>query len=281
MTFQEALSLPLTQQLVTTALYVAAILVLRQVWATAVRRNQKIVPDLKRRWLVQLRNGAVFLILAGAVVIWGRELRPVAVSFLAFGVAMVLAFKELILCLTGSILRGAGQSFHIGDRIEVAGYRGDVFDLGALTTTILEIGPDQLTHQLTGRAVVLPNSLFLNTPVVNETFTHDYVLHVFKVPIKREPGWERAEEILLAAACREFEAFQEEARRHFERLGRREGIVVFSVDPRVTVNMVDADVMELVVRLAVPARQKGRIEQAILRSFLKEMPGAMAPGGSA
>ena len=56
--------------------------------------------------------------------------------------------------------------------------------LTALTTTILEIGPEKLTHQHTGRAIVVPNSVFLDKHVVNESYTADFVLHVFRLPYK-------------------------------------------------------------------------------------------------
>ena len=162
----------------------------------------------------------------------------------------------------------AGRSFGIGDRIEVAGHRGDVIDMTALTTTLLEIGPDPSTQQLSGRAIVLPNSLFLNHTVTNESFTDEFVLHTFKVPLKLSPEWPRLESILLEAARAECAPFRDEARDHFRRLGEHEGLVALSVDPRVTVSLREPEELELVVRVAVPARKKGRVEQRIIRRFL-------------
>src|SRR5690606_21856396 len=118
-------------------------------------------------------------------------------SVVALAVALVVATKELILCITGSILKTGAQSFKIGDRIQIKDFRGDVIDQNLFATTIMEIGPGKLTHQRTGRVTVLPNSLFVSEPVINESYTHDYVLHVFTVPFKRQDDWQSAQKSLL------------------------------------------------------------------------------------
>jgi small-conductance mechanosensitive channel len=57
------------------------------------------------------------------------------------------------------------KAYAFGDRIENAGIRGNAVDHNALTTTILEIGPGQTSHQYTGRTMVIPNSFFLIIPL--------------------------------------------------------------------------------------------------------------------
>jgi small-conductance mechanosensitive channel len=192
----------------------------------------------------------------------------VAVSLFAIAVATVIATKELIQCFSGSLLKTVSRGFAVGDRIEINGLRGDVIDHNALTTTILEIGPHELTQQHTGRAVVVPNSVFLDKPVINESFTDEYVLHVFKVPVKMNKNWQQAEQDLLEAARDQCRLFLDPARQHFQRLGKTQGLATLSVELRVTVSIPKADELELIVRIAVPARRKGRIEQEILRRLV-------------
>jgi len=264
----ELLQHPALMGVVSTLVLLLAVLIVRSMAARAIRRSEGLAKDIRRRWLVQVRNAALIVLLIGLVMIWAEELRLFAVSILAVAVATAIATKELIQCLTGSALKVAGRSFKIGDRIEVAGVRGDVIDHNAMTTTILEIGPNQGIQQLTGRAVVLPNSVFLGKPLINESFTHDFVLHSFKVPVKLDGDWTLVEQDLLEAARQECSAFLEEARGHFSRFTKREGLESLGVDPRVAVSIPKAGELELLVRVAVPARRKGRIEQAILRRFL-------------
>jgi len=208
------------------------------------------------------------LLLFGLVMIWGQELQTMALSLAAFIVAIILATKELILCITGGWLRISSSAFMLGDRIEVSDTRGDVINHTMLTTTIMEIGPGDLTHQYTGRAVVLPNSLFLTSPIINESFTDDYVLHVFTIPLKDTDDWQAAEKYVRDAAAIVCEPYIESAGQYLKQLGQREGLDVPSTEPRVTIQLTEPGRIDLIVRIPTPAREKGRIEQQLLREYL-------------
>jgi small-conductance mechanosensitive channel len=231
-------------------------------------------PDVVRlRWKVQIRRGVITSLVVGLIVIWGSELRELAFSLVAVAVAIVIASKELILCFMGAIVRAASGSFGIGDRVEIAGVRGDVIDHGFLTSTILEIGP---AGQRTGRSVVLPNALFLSHSVVNETFTSSYILHLIEVPVAFGEDIERAERILLRAADEVTGQYVREAKIHLQggeaiepRLQAIPGEQP-QAEPRVLFRVADPETIQLLLRVPTPARRKGDVEQAILRRFITE-----------
>lgn len=257
------------QNAVASGILIVLLLLLRWLLARWVRRGGIKSTELHRRWLVQIRNACITLALFGLLMIWGREIQSLALSMAAFIVAMVLATKELILCVTGGLLRATSGAFGIGDRIEVNKLRGDVIDITMLATKIMEIGPGELTHQYTGRAIVVPNSVFLASPVVNESFTDDYVLHVFQVPLKAEDDWQTAERHLLDAANQVCAPFLEEAKQYLARIAVREGLDAPSVEPRVTLELNDPGRIDLIVRIPTPARRKGRMEQQVVREYLQ------------
>ncbi len=264
---------------VATVLALLSILLLRSAVARAVERSD--LPAARRRqMLVQTRNGAIVLFIAATAVIWAQELQTVALSLAALGVAFVVATKELIMCLSGALVRLSSNGFSLGDRIEVNGMRGDVIDIGALTTTIFEVGPGPAIHKATGRTIVLPNSIFLTSPVTNETFTDDFVLHATTVPLRRDADWRMHEACLLEAAHAECAAFMEEARANMERLGRKHGLDAPSVEPRVWIRLLDPDKLELVVRFPSPTRVRGQVEQAVLRRYLTELERAREASAS-
>lgn len=255
--------------LLSTALLVLAVVLLHSVAGRFIRSHVQAV-DLRRRWLVQTRNGLVLLLILGLVTIWAEELRTVAISIVAIAVAFVVATKELIVCVTGSILKMASRSFVIGDRIQVKDFRGDVIDQNLLATTILEVGPGRLTHQRTGRMAVIPNSLFVSEPVINESYTHDYILHVFTIPFKREDDWQGASEALLSSARRHCAGYIDDVRRHMEQLSRQRGLDVPNVDPRVTIQVPAAGEIHLVVRVPARSNERSHIEQSIMLDVLGE-----------
>lgn len=243
---------------------IAVVFVAHALVSRLIRRHVRSA-ELRRKWLVQSRNGLLLLCLFGLVLIWAEELRTLALSIVAIAVAFVVATKELILCVTGSLVKAGARSFEIGDRIQVKEFRGDVIDQNLLATTILEVGPGKLTHQRTGRMTVIPNSLFVSEPVINESFSHDYVLHVFTVPFKREERWQAAQEAFLEVTTRHCQPFLEDARRHMRKLADTRGLEAPSVDPRVTLQVPAAGEIDLVVRFPVRSSQRGYIEQSILQ----------------
>lgn len=226
--------------------------------------------DEQRRLVVNSRNAVLIGIVFALVFIWAKELQTLALSAIAVAAAIVLATKEIIMCLSGGFYRASSGTFKVGDRIEVGVFRGDVIDQTLLSTTILEIGPGQTSHQQTGRTIVLPNSMLLTAGVINETFTEDYVLHLFTVPLKAEDDWQHAETLILETAKSECAAYLEAARPYFAEMQKRYAMEVTQIDPRVSVLLPDPGRVNLLVRVPVPARRKGRVEQAILRRFMTQ-----------
>lgn len=259
---------PAIGKLISSVLVLVVTAVAYRLIASRIRKVEWPSAEVGRRWLVMARNAAILIALFALLVIWAAQLRTLALSLVGFAVAIVLITKELAMCLTGGMLRSSSGMFDIGHRIELRKLRGDVIDMNMLTTTILEIGPEQLTHMYTGRAVVLPNSMFLSEPLINESYTRDYVLQTTIVPLTRPSDWERAETHLLQAANEECAEFLDMARRHIQRVARREGIEVPPIDPRVMLQFPKPEEINLVLRFPAPARRKGRVEQAILRRYL-------------
>ncbi len=256
--------------LLASLLIVITALLLRSMALRAMGRSA-IDVAIQLRWRVQIRNITIAVILLGVTVVWAQELRGVAISVAAVAAALVLATKELIMCLMGSALRASGRAFHVGNRIEVAGIRGDVVDIGPLTTSVLEVGPGQSIHQRSGRKVTLPNSLFLSHAVINETLSHEFVLHVLRVPLATEGDWRAAERRLASIAAEHCTQYVEDARRALSEAapsGVKHQLI--SSEPVVYLELPEPDRVELLLRFPAPVRLRGRVAQQILRDFLDD-----------
>jgi small-conductance mechanosensitive channel len=253
--------------LVATLILIVVIVFVRAASIRTIRKWNVPNAEMRRKWIVQTKNTAILLGLVGLLFIWGDELKTFAVSLVAIAVALVVATKELILCVLGGIFKAGTHVFAIGDRIEINGMRGDVIDHNLINTTLYEIGPGKDLHQFTGRVVVIPNSKFFTEPIINETTTGNYVLHNFKVPFKREDNWKQAREDLLKASSEVCESYLSDAKKQFQSFGKKEGIEVPSVDPRVSLAYPEPGRIDLVVRVPAPNTRKGKVEQAILARY--------------
>ena len=236
-----------------------------------ISRNPTLSMESKRRWVVTTRNSIVFVFLIGLVVIWAHELQAFAVSIVALAAALVLATKELILCWSGAALRVGGKVYAVGDRIQIAGHRGVVLDHDIFATKLLEIGPGQSAHLYTGRVTVFPNSLLFTNPLIKENPEQEYGLYTLVIPIKTDEGWQRAERTLLEVAKAECAPFMEEAARQMKLLEQTNLLEAPSPEPRITIQLPEAENMHLVLRFPAPDRGRSRIEQSILRRYLIEM----------
>lgn len=252
----------------------AAVFLLRWFLASRVHAADITSSEMRRRWLVQIRNGCFLLLVAGLAVIWLEELQQLAISVLAVLFALVVATKELIMCLLGSVLKMRAGAFNIGDRIEVSTWKGDVIDQTLLTTQLAELQAAGGALQYSGRTLTLPNSLFLTHPVSRSS--DRFVLHTFVVPFPRaaDADWAAAEAALLEAAGQVCAPYIEEARAQLSRRSRREGWEGTEVEPRVTLSLVDPQRIDMMLRVASPARQTRRVEQEILRLWLARQPAA-------
>ncbi|MDT3779634.1 mechanosensitive ion channel family protein [Nitrospira sp. MA-1] len=233
-------------------------------------RTTELSVETQRRWAVNLRNGLLFLFILGMIFIWAPQLQTFAVSVFAVAVAFVLATKEIIDCLSGSALRVLTKTYSLGDRIEIGGIRGNVVDHNALTTTVLEIGPGQTSHQYTGRAMVIPNSFIFDHPLTNETYSKKYRLHIVTVPLSTDDDWKTAERLLLQAGEEEAAPFINEARTYLKKLEGKLWLDAPSVEPRVTIQLPEPGRINLLLRVPCPTQYPSRLEQAILRKFLAE-----------
>lgn len=246
------------------------ILVFIRIVAGKILTNAKRMPvEQKRRFFVNLNFFLTLFFLLSMAVIWTDEIKSLALSVAAIMVALVIATKEFTINLLGGFFKIAQNAFHVGDRIEIDGIRGDVIDRSLLTTTLVEVGPGKETHQLTGRSVVIPNSMFLEKSVINESYLKNYVLHIFKVPLAINSDWEEAQQILLERSQFYCSEFFETAQDYLNRLHQKSHLEVPVLKPRVHINIVDHEKIDLIVRITAPAPIKGRIEQKIIKDFLK------------
>jgi small-conductance mechanosensitive channel len=254
----------------TSLLLLLFLLIVRALIVRSISKNPTLSMEAKRRWDVSVRNTVVFVLLMGLVGIWAHELQALAVSLVAVSAALVLATKELILCLSGAALRVGGKVYSVGDRIQIAGHRGVVLDHDIFATKLLEIGPGQTSHLYTGRVTVFPNSLLFTDPLIKENNGQEYGLYILVIPLSEREDWRVAKWHLLDAAKTECSPFMGEVGRHMKILEQANLLEAPSPEPRITIQVIDEGLIQLVLRFPAPERGRSRVEQAILRRYLTQ-----------
>lgn len=211
-----------------------------------------------------------YIFMATLLVLWFAKLQVFFVSLLAVAAAIVIAFKELIMCLTGGILLRTSKIFKDGDRIQLDEVRGFVIEKSLLSTKILEIGPEKNSQQTTGDIITIPNSLMLSHTVKNESYFRGYSIKsfVFKISdVKRADAFESE---LLAKAQEIVKDYFEEAKKSISKFCEKEGIVIPSMEPRTKV-LIDEEEYDILILVKLPIKNDkiADIEQKLNRFYLQ------------
>lgn len=117
--------------------------------------------EKKLRRFVSLRNTTLFIMVIGLIVIWSGEIKTMILSITAMSAAIIIAFKEIILCFSGSLLIASNKLFSIGDYIEIDGIKGKVIDKNFIYTRL------SISDAMQLRELNVPNMTFITNKVIN------------------------------------------------------------------------------------------------------------------
>src|SRR5690606_10155837 len=110
----------------------------------------------------------VLLILIVAASFLFQNLYAAAVSFGLISLVLGFALQAPIASFIAWLYIIFRRPYQVGDRIQIAGYRGDVTEVNYLDTVILECSGDYLGNdRRSGRVLTIPNSMLLRAEVVN------------------------------------------------------------------------------------------------------------------
>lgn len=261
---------PFITRLLSTVVLIVITLGIRGIIVRNLARQEELDANIRRRWIVTVRNATILMVVAIVVVIWLEQLRAVAATIVVVAAAIVVATKEFLLNILGYIYQSSTKFVAIGDRIEMDNIRGDVIDQGLLGLTLMEIGSGEKTHQYTGLTVHVPNSKYLTATIKNETrMWGNYVFHLITIPVSRNETWDTAEQALLRAGEESCKPYLETARHYMTSMARHQSLEPPTVEPRVHVQVAAPDRLNLVLRIPVPTRQRGRLEREVTHRYLK------------
>lgn len=261
-----------TRGIPSTVLLLLLLVFLRWILLRWLRQERRISRELRSRWRQLIKNTFLLAGLIGLVLIWAPQLRAFALSLTAVAVAIVVATKELILCLSGSLLRASASSFAIGDLVEYAGHLGYVVDQNLLTTQLQEVDKD--SGMPSGNQLVLPNSLFLSHAVKNYSHLRPYCVHAFSLYV--EPTHAASIDLLLSLLDREAEAVTRETLNdgEVEQLPRWKRQLLRTSAPKVQLSSTNAAKIGFVVSIVCHESRCMEHQAAIARTFFRSLGGA-------
>jgi small-conductance mechanosensitive channel len=220
------------------------------------------------------RYAIVILVLIGLGFIWRPFAGQLGLVVGLLGAGMAFALQEVIGAVAGWANIVSGGMYRVGDRIEVAGVRGDVIDITLLRTKLMEIGSPigndtwVRGRQYTGRIVTVSNKKTFTDPVFNFSATFEFIWEELTIPISHDSDWILAEKIMLeeARAVSRSEGAQEA----MELMLKRYPVPRVEVEPHVFVRATD-NWMELAARFIVPVRTARSVKDGLSRRITQRL----------
>ncbi len=241
---------------------------LRRLFFNQVEKNKKITKlekfKLKKR--IKLYSNLVFVLLL--FFLWASQIQTIFVSLFAVFAALVIATKELIMCITGGLLVSLNKIFKVGDRIEVDDKRGYVIEKKITSTKILEIGPEKNSQQTTGHIISIPNSLFLSKSVKNESYFQGYSINSFLFKTTEIIQLNELEKHLIENSNSICRPYLEKAISYISKFCEKEGFDIPSIEPRVKIVLDEKNEISLQLKMPVKNSEIAQIEQSLLRGYV-------------
>lgn len=249
-------------------LTVFLLLLLRALLLWQVRHRSDLFGESQRRWSSHIKNYTAMVMVFALFAIWMRELQDFIFSIAAFFVAIVIAFKEFLLCLVGSLYQAASRPFSVGDWIQVNGHTGEVVDRDWVSTTLLDIDVENGNFDFTGKTLELPNSIFLSNVVKKLHFMRRYVVHRFSIHRPAEVNLCTLRPLVLSSARRACAHFRDVAERYQSLIQKRLGIDLPGPDPEVRISTTEIGVNVMTISLFCPVNEALAIEQIVTEKLM-------------
>ena len=115
----------------------------------------------KRKYLINLRNTSIVLLILIEIFLWSGEIKTFFISATAIFAAFMVSFKDLIMSFVGSLFITSNKLFSLGDTIQINDIQGKVIDKNLFFTKL------SISDGLGKKDLFVPNKFFIDTNFVN------------------------------------------------------------------------------------------------------------------
>jgi small-conductance mechanosensitive channel len=185
---------------------------------------------------------------------------------------LAIALKDPVTNLAGWVFIVWRRPFEVGDRIELAGHKGDVIDIRLQQFTLNEIGNWVDADQSSGRIIHIPTGKVFIEPVANYDKGFRYIWNEVPVLVTFESDWKKAKELLTAIAFKHAAHLTEQAEQDLLAASRQYLINYTKLTPIVYTKATDSGV-QLTIRYLIEPRKRRGTEHAIWENILLEFDG--------
>jgi small-conductance mechanosensitive channel len=209
----------------------------------------------------------VLLLLLG---IFSNRLSQLTVAFGVAGAGIAFALQEVIASVAGWVAIAFGGFYRTGDRVLLAGIRGDVIDIGVLRTTLMECGDWVAGDLYNGRIVRIANSFAFKAPVFNYSADFPFLWDEITIPVRYGSKWEYAREVFERVVREVCQGYADQSREAWKAAVRKYQLEDAQIAPLITLAATD-NWIAFTARYIVDYRKRRFVKDRLFTRILEEI----------
>jgi small-conductance mechanosensitive channel len=203
------------------------------------------------------------------VALFSDKLGGIHVALGIAGAGVAFALQEVITSIAGFVAVTFGHFYRTGDRIQLAGIRGDVIDIGVLRTTLMECGQWVDGDLYNGRIVRIANSFVFKEPVFNYSADFPFLWDEISLPVKYGSDQQLVREILQRILKEIVGDYAVWAQETWKEMVKKYRIEDEKVEPMITM-VANDNWMEFTLRYVVDYKKRRSTKDKIFAQVIEE-----------
>lgn len=213
---------------------------------------------------------AYTLLVIVVLFVYSDRLGNIGVALGVAGAGIAFALQEIIVSLAGWLNIMISGSLSVGHRIKVGEVKGDIIDIGILTTTIMEIGDWVKGDLYNGRIITLSNSFIFKEKVHNYSGEYPFLWDEIQFPIRTGTDHRLAREIFTNVLNEVCGDYAQRSQAKWKQLANKYRVEEAQVSPMVTIE-VDENWIVFTMRYIVDYKRRRTTKDIIYSRILEEI----------
>lgn len=184
--------------------------------------------------------------------------------------ALLIALRDLIQNVVGSLILLVTRMFRIGDRIQIKGVYGIVMDIGVFRTTLMKLDEESGDHP-SGKITTIPNGILFREMVTNTSRDLSFTEEEIRITLPFSVDIQKTRSLLLDIVKRHTREVQEQAVQEIESLGNKKFLPAFETEPTVFIH-IDKHQILMVVKYFTESRRRSEIKNQIVEEISRLIP---------
>ena len=254
-------------------LYLLITIVLVYFFTLVVKKGlNKVIKSTDNKYRARKASNVVgYIILIIAIIgIYSEQLGTLGMALGVAGAGVAFALQEVIMSFAGWLVIVFTNKVEVGQRIKIGDLKGDIIDIGMMSTTFMEMGDWVKSDQYNGRIVSIANSYVFKEKIQNYSAEYPFLWDEVQIPIRHESDYHLARELFEKVALEICGEYADQSKKKWQSLTNKYRVENADVNPMISMEF-DQNWITFTIRFVVDYKKRRSTKDQIFTSILKEI----------